>query len=165
MNSLPLNIDFQQILLHMFNFVLLFGILYFLLYAPVRRFMEKRAREYREIDEKTKENLESAEQSKAAYEEKMKQAQDEIDDRKRKAESELAAWKKEQLAKADAEAEALLEKARMQAQAEKQALMESAKTELAAYVAEKAEQIVAQKTSERYDSFLESAERSENDNR
>ena len=41
--GVPLNIDWQQILLHLFNFVLLAGGLYFLLYAPVRNFMEKRA--------------------------------------------------------------------------------------------------------------------------
>lgn len=40
--NLPLNIDWQQILLHAFNFVLLFAILYFLLYKPVKDFMEKR---------------------------------------------------------------------------------------------------------------------------
>ena len=40
--GVPLNIDWQQILLHLFNFVLLAGGLYFLLYAPVRNFMEKR---------------------------------------------------------------------------------------------------------------------------
>ena len=41
--SLPLNIDFQQILLHMLNIVLLFGGLYLLLYKPVKKFMDERA--------------------------------------------------------------------------------------------------------------------------
>ena len=32
--GVPLNIDWQQILLHLFNFIILFGILYFFLYKP-----------------------------------------------------------------------------------------------------------------------------------
>ncbi len=53
---MPLNIDWQQILLHMFNFVILFAVLYFLLYQPIKSFMEKRIKYYetreREIEEK-----------------------------------------------------------------------------------------------------------------
>ena len=40
--NIPLNIDWQQILLHVLNFVILFGGLYFLLYKPVKNFMAKR---------------------------------------------------------------------------------------------------------------------------
>lgn len=39
--NVPLNIDWQQILLHLLNFMILFGILYFFLYKPVKDFMEK----------------------------------------------------------------------------------------------------------------------------
>ena len=42
MNNIPLNIDWQQILLHFFNFSILVGGLYLLLFKPVKRFMEKR---------------------------------------------------------------------------------------------------------------------------
>ena len=40
--GVPLNIDWQQILLHLFNFLILFGGLYLLLYRPVKAFMDKR---------------------------------------------------------------------------------------------------------------------------
>lgn len=40
--GVPLNIDWQQILLHLFNFLILAGGLYLLLYKPVKAFMEKR---------------------------------------------------------------------------------------------------------------------------
>ena len=40
--NLPLNIDFQQILLHLLNFVILAGGLYLLLYKPVNKFIKKR---------------------------------------------------------------------------------------------------------------------------
>ena len=46
--NIPLNIDWQQILLHLMNFVILAGGLYFLLYKPVKAFMDKRAAYYQE---------------------------------------------------------------------------------------------------------------------
>ena len=61
---MPLNIDLKKILLHMFNFVLLFGIAYFLLYSPIKKFMDKRAAEYKEMDDEAKKALEDAEATK-----------------------------------------------------------------------------------------------------
>ena len=46
--NIPLNIDFQQILLHLLNFAILGGGLYLLLYKPVKQFMEKREAYYRQ---------------------------------------------------------------------------------------------------------------------
>ena len=40
---MPLNINFQQVFLHMLNFALLFGAMYFLLYKPVKKFMDSRS--------------------------------------------------------------------------------------------------------------------------
>ena len=40
--NVPLNIDWQQILLHLMNFAILAGGLYLLLYKPVKQFMAKR---------------------------------------------------------------------------------------------------------------------------
>ena len=40
--NLPLNIDFQQILLHLLNFVILAGGLYLLLYKPVNKFITEK---------------------------------------------------------------------------------------------------------------------------
>ena len=39
--GIPLNVDWQQILLHLFNFIILFGGLWLLLYKPVKNFMAK----------------------------------------------------------------------------------------------------------------------------
>jgi F-type H+-transporting ATPase subunit b len=47
---MPLNIDFQQIFLHLLNFTLLFAILYYLLYSPVKNFMAKRDEYYANMD-------------------------------------------------------------------------------------------------------------------
>ena len=48
---MPLNINLQQILLHALNFVILFGVMYFLLYKPVKSFMDSRKAHYEKMDE------------------------------------------------------------------------------------------------------------------
>ena len=50
--NIPLNIDWQQILLHLLNFVILAGGLYLLLYKPVKTFMEKRQQYYQEQEQR-----------------------------------------------------------------------------------------------------------------
>ena len=55
--NIPLNIDWQQILLHLLNFVILAGGLYLLLYKPVKAFMEKRQAYYQEQDRQAAEKL------------------------------------------------------------------------------------------------------------
>ena len=48
--NIPLNIDWQQILLHLFNFSILVGGLYLLLFKPVKNFMDKRAKHYQDME-------------------------------------------------------------------------------------------------------------------
>ena len=39
--EIPLNVDWQQILLHLFNFIILFGGLWLLLYKAVKKRLSK----------------------------------------------------------------------------------------------------------------------------
>lgn len=50
--NVPLNIDWQQILLHAFNFAILAAGLIILLYRPIRKFMKKREEGYKAAAEK-----------------------------------------------------------------------------------------------------------------
>ena len=75
---MPLNIDFQQIFLHLLNFTILFGALYFLLYSPVKNFMAKRTAYYEDMDNQARQRLEDADQVKADYEQKLESAGEEI---------------------------------------------------------------------------------------
>ncbi len=72
MTGVPLNIDWQQILLHLFNFTILFGALYILLYKPVRDFMAKRTAYYADMDARAEDALKSAEESRESYDEKVR---------------------------------------------------------------------------------------------
>ena len=75
---MPLNIDFQQIFLHLLNFTILFAALDLLLYRPVKAFMDARAAGYAEKDRQARETLEEAERVKADYERKLAEASGEI---------------------------------------------------------------------------------------
>ena len=83
LSGIPLNIDWRQILLHLLNLVILFLILYFLLYNPVKKFMEKRKKLYEEQDERGKTALAEAEEKKSTYDELMSKADEEISEKKR----------------------------------------------------------------------------------
>ena len=69
---MPLNINLQQILLHALNFVILFGALYFLLYKPVRDFMDSRKAHYEKMDADAKAALAQAEKTKEDFAAQMK---------------------------------------------------------------------------------------------
>ena len=68
---MPLNIDLLQILLHMLNFVILAGGLSFLLFKPVRRFLEQRREQFAEAEKKNRESAEENERIRAEYERRM----------------------------------------------------------------------------------------------
>ena len=75
---MPLNIDWQQILLHWMNLAILTGGLYFLLYKPVKQFMEKREAHYRALEEQAAGRLAEADRMKEAYQAKLDGAEEEI---------------------------------------------------------------------------------------
>ena len=79
--SLPLNIDLQQILLHMLNFVILVGGLYFILYSPVKKFMDQRAARYAEMDKAAADKLSEAEKLAASHQAQLDKLDEELRDR------------------------------------------------------------------------------------
>ena len=108
---MPLNIDWQQILLHLLNFVILAGGLYFLLYKPVEDFMGKRAAQYRELDERSRRDREEAAAMRKAAREKLDAMHEEIARMRIKAGDEIEAEKQQLVAEARAEARRILETA------------------------------------------------------
>ncbi len=108
---MPLNIDWQQILLHLLNFAILAGGLYFLLYKPVKDFMGKREQQYRDMDEQTRRNSEEAVAARKAAQEKLEAAREEIAQLRIKAGDEMEAEKQQMILDARAEARRILETA------------------------------------------------------
>ena len=89
MTGVPLNVDWQQILLHLFNFTILFGALYILLYKPVKDFMAGREAHYADMDAKAEQALADAQSSKESYESKLQSFDAEIKAEKAKMSEEL----------------------------------------------------------------------------
>ena len=162
---MPLNIDPQQILLHLFNLVLLFGILYLLLYKPVHDFMEKREEEYRKRDKDTKDALEAANALKAEYEDKVAKAEKDIAIERANLGAKAEADREMIISDAHERASDIINDAREKAQKEHDRLIARAQTEITEYVSRAAEKIVMKEDTleDDFDAFFESAELKKDD--
>ena len=164
MTDLPLNIDFQQILLHLLNFTLLFAGIYFLLYKPVRDFMKKREQNYIEMQKTADEVLAHAMEAKHEYEGKLSAADAEIAAKKKQAAEELEQFRRKKTGDANAEAERILEDARTEGQAMRDQIVDSAKEQIVDLVDEIARKaLVTEDVSTTFDAFLDAAERGASD--
>lgn len=164
MTNLPLNIDWQQILLHLFNFTILFGALYFLLYKPVVDFMAKREAYYKDLEEKAKANLEDAEKTKNEYDARLSAADEEIKAKKTEA-GKAANMERERIVdEAKKEADSIVKAAGAKALKEHDKIVDDAKKEIADMVSEATEKIVmSEDVSASYDEFLKSIEGDKNE--
>lgn len=155
--NLPLNIDLQQIFLHLLNFTILLAGLYFLLYEPVKKFMGKRTAHYEELDRQATEKLEEARRVRSSYEEKLQQAEEEIRRQSEEAQKTAAQQAQVQLREAKEEAAHILAKARAEAQSERERALNEARGQVSDMVAAAAERLVLANTSAAYDQFLAAA--------
>lgn len=157
--GLPLNIDWQQILLHIFNFLILVGGLYLLLYKPVKNFMEKRKKYFSEMDEKAKAEKDSAELEKQKYLNKLKNAESEIE--KMKTESMQSAKKiaDEYIEDAKLERDQIISNAKTQAETEKEKIFRKANSEIEVMVSEAVDKMIVKEGTDPLDEFLDRAEK------
>ena len=155
--GVPLNIDWQQILLHLFNFAILAGGLYLLLYKPVKNFLEKRTAYYQGLDATANEKLAHAEAMEADYQKQLDQAEAEISQRKAKAakESELAAAA--QMKNAKEQSEKLILAAQQAAQMERKKILGEAREEIAQIAVEATQKLLKADASKIYNEFLDAA--------
>lgn len=157
MSNIPLNIDIQQIFLHLLNFTILLAALYFLLYEPVKGFMAKRSAYYEDLDRQAEDKLEEAKRVRDSYEEKMAAADDEIRRQSEAAQKAAAAQAQAHVKDAREEAAHILAKARAEAQAEQERVLAEARNEISEMVAVAAERLILGSTAEAYDQFLDAA--------
>lgn len=156
--NIPLNIDWQQILLHLFNFAILMGGLYFILYKPVKNFMAKREEYYKELDNKTNGALKDAEKLKADYAEKLERAEETIRNQKNEAQRAATQAAQEQIDEAKAQADKIIANARIQAQRSKEKIIEDSGEEIKALAIKAAEKLIISSSSEAMDKFLDQTE-------
>ena len=144
--SLPLNIDVQQILIHIFNLVLLFGGLYLLLYKSVKKFMDNRTEEYKKADSEASEKLARAEKAQELAEEKLAGVQAEISSMKAQAKSEAEIEAEDIIKQAKKEKERIIGNAEEAAVREKNRMINDAREELAELAIKAAEKVLMEKS-------------------
>ena len=158
---MPLGIDFMQIFLHLFNVVVLFGGLYILLYAPVKKFMQQREDHYKEMEEQAKAALQDAEDMKHSYEEKLRNVQDEIAAQKKKAATDLERERQAGTRDVREEAAKISADAKRDAEKKRSAILDDAKSEISKMIVEAAEKLMLEGgEGSVYDAFLDDVERS-----
>ncbi len=127
--GVPLNIDWQQILLHMFNFVLLTGGLYILLFKPVKSFMEKRQAGYEKQKAEAAEAVRAAEARDAEVSRREGELAADLEDMRNAARKKAEAEREAAEAAARGEAEKIIADARTQAELQRQRIIAEANKE------------------------------------
>lgn len=157
--NIPLNIDWQQIFLHLFNFTILTAGLYFLLYKPVKDFMDKRIAYYQEMDRKAEEKLSEAEACRADCSRELHNIEEKIAKREEESARTRMLASENELKKAREQAEEIIRNAKTEAKQEHEKIIEDAKKEVADLVTIAAEKLLLKsENSEVFDQFLLSAE-------
>ncbi len=128
--NIPLNIDWQQILLHLLNFVILAGGLYYLLYKPVKQFMEQREAHYRDMDAQAEQKLAEAEQMKADYQKQMTAAAEELRQQQAEAQQKTQRAVEAELQRAHTQEEQILTEAHAAAEREHKKMLSDVQKEL-----------------------------------
>ena len=156
--NIPLNIDWQQILLHFFNFSILVGGLYLLLFKPVKSFMAKREKHYADMESAAVAREKDTEELKAEMAKREAAFDTELEEKRAAAAKEAEAFAQQQRDAAKAQADRILSDAKSAAENERQKIVAEANREAVAIAEEAMEKLLAKETSRAYDSFVNAAE-------
>lgn len=157
--KIPLNIDWQQILLHLLNFSILLLGLYWLLYNPVKSFMEERAGYYQKLDNDAKDQMENVEGLKLSYEARLENIDVEIDERRVQAAQEMQQAADNLVQDAKAQADVMLSEAIISAQQERAKILEDTQEEIANMALTATEKLLAQSGSGALEQFLDAVQK------
>ena len=156
--NIPLNIDWQQILLHLLNFVILAGGLYFLLYKPVKNFMNKRTSYYEAMDAEAKAKVPSAQKLEEEYKTRLTNAEEEIREKKASAVKEAEKAADAVIAEAKAKGNKIISDAQTAAKQEKDKILQDANAEIEAMVSSAIDKVLVSAKENSFDDFLDSVQ-------
>lgn len=156
--NIPLNIDWQQILLHLLNFVILAGGLYFLLYKPVKNFMNKRTSYYEAMDAEAKAKVTNAQKLEEEYKTRLTNAEEEIREKKASAVKEAEKAADAVIAEAKAKGNKIISDAQTAAKQEKDKILQDANAEIEAMVSSAIDKVLVSAKENSFDDFLDSVQ-------
>ncbi len=163
---MPLNIDILQILLHMLNFVILFGGLTFLLFKPVTKFLDERREHFEALARDNEKQAKENERLKSEYETKMSEAVGEIAAMRAEAEKNMADVSKTYISDARERANAIIAAAENEAEQHKEHIMDSLQTEIGELVVTATQKLLSDSDAPNrdaalYDEFIRLAEKTD----
>ncbi len=158
---MPLNIDWQQILLHLFNFAILAGGLYILLFKPVKKFMDGRTEHYETLDTEAQQKLKEAENKRDLYETRLISVEAEISAKRTKAAKEAEKAAAMQIQSARDEAKQIVEKAKETAELERSRIIKDAQIEITKLAIAATEKLIEQ-NADTLNQFISVTERGDN---
>ena len=154
LTAVPLNIDWQQILLHLLNFLILAVGLTLLVYRPVKKFLEKRKKHFEDREKDAEEKKRTAENMKSEYEEKLGNVDGEIEKKRLDARREAEESARITTERADEKAAAILSHARSSASAQKRKLLDEAGQDITDMVVSATEKLLGASQSTETDTAL-----------
>ena len=140
---MPLNIDWQQILLHAFNFIILAAGLTFLLFKPVRKFMQERQEKYRKTAEEHARKQAELSQLDEEKNAKIASMDSELESHRKEFLAQTEARNKHLIDEAETQAQTILTESRKKAEEEKAAFFSGAEREIADMVVNSAAKLLA----------------------
>lgn len=160
--NIPLNIDWQQILLHFFNFSILVGGLYLLLFKPVKSFMEKREKHYADMEAAAVAREKDTEALKAAMAQREADFDAVLEEKRAAAAKEAEAFASSSATRQGA-ADKILSDAKDAAESERQKIVAEANREAVAIAEDAMEKLMAAQTAQAYDAFVNAAKEEQNE--
>lgn len=158
---MPLNIDWQQILLHALNLSLLVGGLYALLFKPVKRYLDARSEKVETAARDAAAKQAEADRLCAEYEAKLQNVDEEIQSRRSAAAAEAEKEAANLLKTAREQAEQIVTQAKETAAREEKRIVRDAQSEITELSLEATRKLMDCPVSDVYDQFLNSAEGSD----
>ena len=159
---MPLNIDFQQIFLHMLNFVILFAVLYVLLYKPVKKFMDDREAEYKRASDEAAMKLKKAEDALGSLDNELAAKEKEASEKRSAMLSEAQDQYNRKISDAERAAAKILEDAGVQAEAIRKKAVEQSGEDISQLVIVSVKKAVLN-SEEAFDAFLDDVEKDAED--
>lgn len=146
----------------MLNFTILFAVLYFLLYKPVKKFMDDREAEYKKDSEEAKGKLKMAEDALNGLDAKLSEKEKEAEKKRAELLSDAQEQYNKKIADAESDAKRILDDAREQADAIRKKAVAQSSDDISKLAIASVKKTVLS-ADEAFDAFLEAVEKDAGD--
>ena len=152
-----LGLSLTKFLLHLLNFVILFVALWLILYKPVMKFIRERQARIEKEKKDAEENLRASEEARQSSEDRLREIDKEIEEKREAATRETDAACEEKIREAEARANAIVKEAEEKAAAQANKLLADAKAELKEVAVSLAENILEKEIDKVDDALIDGA--------